>query len=210
VLHTLGRTRQDMLEFALPLWRDGFNLALIDMRGHGESGGEFFTYGAREWRDVEGLLDWLVKRSDGAGDRVAVLGASAGGAVAISAAAHDRRIRAVATIGCFADLRTAAAHQASWLPGFWLRRALAKAERLADFRLDEASPERLIREVRCPVLFAHGNADGYVPFENARRIYAAAGSPRKELFEIPGADHTTMFAKGGDQLRARIASLARD
>lgn len=210
VLHTLGRTRQDMLEFALPLWREGFNLALIDLRGHGESGGDFFTYGAHEWRDVAGLLDWLERRPDGAGRHVAVVGASAGGAVAIAAAARDRRIRAVATVGCFADLRAVAAHQASWLPDFWLRRALARAERLADFRLEEASPEQLIREVRCPVLVAHGDADRYVPYDCAGRLHAAAGSERKELYPIPGADHATMFALGGDALRARIARLVRE
>jgi alpha-beta hydrolase superfamily lysophospholipase len=210
VLHTLGRTRQDMLEFTLPFWRDGFSLALIDLRGHGESGGEFFTYGAHEWRDVAGLLDWLARRPDGAGERVAVLGASSGGAVAIAAAARDRRIRAVATIDCFADLRTIAAHQARWLPGFWLRRALAKAERLAEFRVEDASPERLARELRCPLLVAHGTADSYVPFEEGQRLYAAAGSPRKEFYEIQGAGHATMFAKGGDALRARISVLFRE
>ena len=210
VLHTLGRTRQDMLEFTLPFRRDGFNLALIDLRGHGESGGELFTYGAHEWRDVQGLLDWLARRPDGAGERVAVLGASSGGAVAIAAAVRDRRIRAVATIDSFADLRTVAAHQASWLPGFWLRRALAKAEHLADFRIEDASPERLACELRCPLLVAHGTADSYVPFEEGQRLYAAAGSPRKEFYEIQGAGHATMFALGGDALRARIVSLVRE
>lgn len=210
VLHTLGRTRQDMLEFSLPLWREGFNLALIDLRGHGESGGEFFTYGCHEWRDVTGLLDWLERRGGGVGDRVAVLGVSAGGGVAVAAAARDRRIRALAEVACFADLRTMAARQAPWLPEWWLRRALAKAERLADFRVDEASPERQIRAVTCPTLIAHGTADGYVPFDDAKRLHAAAGSARKELYGIPGADHATMFRLGGDELRRRIAATVKE
>jgi pimeloyl-ACP methyl ester carboxylesterase len=96
------------------------------------------------------------------------------------------------------------------LPDFWLRRGLAKAERLADFRVDEVSPERQIRAVGCPTLIAHGTADRYVPFSDAKRLYAAAGSPRKEIYEIDGADHGTMFRLGGDRLRERIARMVRE
>jgi uncharacterized protein len=48
VLHNLGGTRQDNLARMLPLWQKGINLLLLDLREHGESGGEFCTYGFHE------------------------------------------------------------------------------------------------------------------------------------------------------------------
>ena len=99
------------------------------MRGHGESDGEFFTYGAHEWQDVVAVIDHLAARSQA----FVVLGASAGGAVAIRAAAEDSRIRGVITIGTFADLASTIADQTPMLPDWWWQRAIAKAEQLGDF-----------------------------------------------------------------------------
>ncbi len=209
VLHTLGRTRADVLEFALPLWKKGLNLALIDMRGHGESGGRFFTYGYHEWRDVTGLVDWLEARPDGSADRVAVVGVSAGGAVAIAAAARDTRIKALVSFASFADLGEVIEHQHPWLPGFWRRRALRKAEKLAGFEVAETSPLSNIAEVKCPVLLVHGDADQYVPCADAGRLFERAPEP-KELYSIPGADHANMFAKGGQELSDKISAFVKE
>lgn len=98
VLHSLGGTRQDFLKFNLPIWQQGFNLALIDMRSHGNSGGEYFTYGFHERRDVSQLIDFLEQHHKKAVDNIAVMGISAEGAVAISSAAYDNRIQALISI----------------------------------------------------------------------------------------------------------------
>ncbi|MHC4201474.1 MAG: alpha/beta hydrolase [Planctomycetota bacterium] len=207
VLHTLGRTRQDMLQFSLPLWKKGCNLALIDMRGHGESGGKYFTYGHHEWHDVVGLVDYLEQRNDGSASNVVVMGASAGGAVAIAAAARDSRIKGLVSIASFADLSRTIRHQASWLPEFWLRRAMRKAERIGGFEIGRTSPVEDIRKVASPVLIVHGAEDTYVPYEDAEELYDGAAG-EKELFAIPAADHATMFSRGGEQLTDRIYSFA--
>jgi hypothetical protein len=81
VLHTLGRTREDMLEFCLPFRDKGYNIAFIDLRGHGESGGEFFTYGYHEKSDVQELIDYLKKVVPESSEKIVLLGVSAGGAV---------------------------------------------------------------------------------------------------------------------------------
>lgn len=208
VVHTLGRTRQDMLGLALPLWRKGFALLLLDLRGHGESEGDYFTFGYHEWRDVAAAIDHLAERGDGSGERVAVLGASAGGAVAIAAAARDGRIRALVSIAAFADLDRMAARRARWLPGFWVERALRKAERIGKFSVREASPVRNIARVECPTLIVHGDADQLVPFADGQTLYHVARGP-KEFYPIAGADHASMFARGGDELVGRIATFIR-
>ncbi len=209
VLHTLGRTRQDVLEFALPFREKGFNLALIDMRGHGESDGQFFTYGYHEWKDVAGLIDWLEARKDVAAENIHLLGVSAGGAVAIVAASRDSRIKALVSVASFADLGEMIKGQSPWLPRFWRERAVRKAEHLADFSVADASPLKNIAQVKCPVLLVHGDTDDYVPYSNAERLFARANDP-KVLYTIPGGNHANMFAKGGKQLTDTIAKFMSD
>ncbi len=201
VLHTLGRTREDMLEFALPL-RDRFSLVFIDLRGHGESDGEFFTYGYHEWQDVATAVDFL--RTKEPNCDVSVLGASAGGAVAIQAAAKDTRISTVVAIASFADLRRTIERQTAFLPDFWRNRTIGKAERLARFSVDGASPVNAITTLNCPILLIHGSEDAYIPYRNAIALKDAA--PDDTLLSLDGVRHATMF-QDAELLRGRIVGF---
>jgi uncharacterized protein len=206
LLHSRGGTRQDTLEFSLPLWQAGFNLAMIDLRGHGESGGEYFTFGYHEWQDVSSLLDYLETRADGSATDVTLIGISAGGAVAITAAAQDRRIRRLVTIATFADLNDTIQKQVPWLPEFWRIRAIREAEQLGRFSVMETSPLKAIEKISRPVLIVHPAEDSYIPLENGERLFAAASSP-KTFYVIRDANHDTMLRQGGEQLRAKIINF---
>ncbi len=209
VLHTLGRTREDMLAFTLPFYELGFNMAYFDMRSHGESGGEFFTYGYHEWRDVSAVIDYLEEQKDAISKQIILLGASAGGTVAIAAAAQDERVDGLVTVAAFADLEEMIAYQARMLPKFWRDRTIRKAEQIAKFRTSDASAKKMIRKVQCPVFLSHGTADWYVPFSAAEDLYKNIDT-EKQFYRIEGAGHATMFTLGGDSLRqAIVAFVAR-
>ena len=76
-LHTLGGNRVDLLEFAEPIWKAGFNVVLLDLRSHSMSEGKYFTYGFHEWQDITAAIDVVnAKQADQA---FAILGVSAGG-----------------------------------------------------------------------------------------------------------------------------------
>lgn len=125
LLHTLGGNRADLLDFAEPLWRAGFNLVMLDLRSHGMSDGKYFTYGFNEWKDITAAIDTVNAKQPN--QSFAILGVSAGGTVAISAAARDERIRKVVTIGTFADLGETIEAQTKILPGFWRQRAIGRS-----------------------------------------------------------------------------------
>ena len=207
ILHTRGGTRQDTLEFGLPLWQAGFNLAVIDLRGHGNSGGKYFTFGYHEWQDVSGLLNYLEARQDGSATDVTLIGISAGGAVVVSAAARDPRIKRLVTIASFADLGETIQQQVPWLPEFWRIRAIQEAERIGHFEVKATSPVHAIQTVKCPVLIVHGAEDTYIPLEDGKKLFESATS-RKEFHAIAGASHENMLQRGDKELKKKIIDFA--
>jgi uncharacterized protein len=205
VLHGLGATRQDHLRWALPLWRSGLNLVLIDLREHGASEGDFFTYGFHEWKDVAGVIDTLEARKMGGGP-IVVLGISAGGSVAVSAAAHDQRIAGLITIGAFADLSQTIERQTPWLSSGMRSRGMRRAETMAQFDIAQASPQTLIAQVKGPKLIMHGQLDDYIPFHDGEVLFAAA-TGQKAFYPIPGANHATMLSVDSDRVRQTIVDF---
>jgi pimeloyl-ACP methyl ester carboxylesterase len=71
------------IEFANTLHASGFNILMIDLRGHGESEGERVTFGKQEKWDVLGAVDWLHQRGF---TKIGVLGASLGAVSTVEAA----------------------------------------------------------------------------------------------------------------------------
>jgi uncharacterized protein len=190
LLHTLGGNRSDLLDFAEPIWKAGFNLVMLDLRSHGMSDGKYFTYGFDEWKDVMAAIDTVNAKQPN--QTFAVLGVSAGGTVAISSAVRDVRIRKVVTIGTFADLGATIDAQTKLLPGFWRGRAIGRSEELANFKVAETSAKRWISQVSVPVMIAHGTQDTYIPLSNGEQLFGAAKEP-KIFFKIDGANHDSML-----------------
>lgn len=219
LLHGLGANRQDYLEFGLALQRAAaeqglpLSLVLMDMRSHGESGGTYFTYGYHEAQDVTALIDELEAQNVSSSMEMpmefAILGVSAGGAVATAAAAQDDRIHALITIGTFADLAATAETQTKMLPDFWRDRVLRRAEAIAQFDITEAAPAYSMAQVEVPVFIAHGSQDGYIPFSNGEQLYAVANDP-KQLYAIADADHGDMISTGGEALQQSILQFLQE
>jgi len=62
------------------------------------------------------------------------------------------------------------------------------------FNLEETSAMEAMKTCTVPVLFIHGEEDGYVPCDMSRQMFEACSS-RKRLLTVPGADHGLSFPK---------------
>ena len=60
-----------------------------------------------------------------------------------------------------------------------------------------------MRQIRCPVLVFHGDADRLVPTAMGREVAAAAPGP-VELVLIHGAGHNETYERGGRAYREKI------
>ena len=99
IAHGLDHTRQVMLPRAAFLVRGGYDVLLIDLRGHGESGGSITSPGLLEARDVLGALRYIRSRADR--KPIVVLGVSYGAVACLIAAAQSSDIAAVISDGAF-------------------------------------------------------------------------------------------------------------
>lgn len=216
VVHGMGADRQagpgtGILAIATPLVAAGFPVLLFDLRGHGKSGGQRFTLGAHEVRDVGGGVDYLRQRGL-ADDGVLVLGFSMGAATAILSAADEPLVKALAMDCGFADLpELLAVHvpRMSRLPGFFTPGAIVMARVLFDVDLRgirpvDAAPVLAQRGV--PLLLIHGGQDAIVPPSHSERIAAAYG-PGAELYLDPDAAHVGIHMRNPDSYMQRLISF---
>ena len=165
----------------------GFDALIYDSRAHGESGGTACTYGYYEKKDLARAID-LIQRKP-----VIVVGVSLGAAVALQAAADDRRISAVVAIATFSDLRTVATGRAPFFATKnEIRSALNLAEDLGRFKVDAVSPVDSARRIQAPVLLIHGQDDADTPSWHSKRVFAALPGAKKMVI-VPGAGHNDVL-----------------
>lgn len=163
---------------------DGYVALALAMRGWPPSGGAD-DCGLRQPDDVVTAAAWLRSQPGVIGDRVAIVGFSQGGQVALLAAARDPRMRAVAAYFPVTDVgRWKTTTTNPDIPGYVT--AVCEPGGAAA-RSPLAEPERLT----APVLLVHGDQDARVPTEQSVLLGAArsARSLPTELLIVPGAQH---------------------
>lgn len=136
-----------------------------------------------------------------------------GGATALLTAAEDPRPAAVAVDSAYADLGELLAVQIpkqSGLPPVFTPGVILAVRLLYGADAGAVRPDRAVAQLGArPLLIVHGEADGLVPVDNARRLFAAAACPaggpcgaQIELF--PGADHVKSYRSDPDRYLAIV------
>jgi fermentation-respiration switch protein FrsA (DUF1100 family) len=198
------------LPIARRLHDAGYHVFLYDSRRHGDSGGQFCTYGFYEKHDTSTMISYLESRQDIQVGKIGLLGSSMGAAVAIQVAALDARVASVLAESGFATLRTVYDEYQKRIikvPWHYLRNIVIKrSEHIAHFKASAVSPLEAVRNVKVPIFFMHGTADNLIRHAYTERVFAKANEP-KELWLIPGAKHNNMAEIGGEEYFRRIVEF---
>lgn len=187
VLFLHGNAENISTHFANVAWMpaEGFNVLALDYRGYGGSAGRPSLAGAQ--LDIDAAMRALLARADVDAARVALLGQSLGGALAIHYVAHGAqrgRVCALIADSAFADYRRIVREKLSGFALTWPFQWLPAITVDNDY-----SPEQAVSAVSpIPLLLVHGGADAIVPVDHARRLFERAAAP-KELWLIEGAGH---------------------
>jgi alpha-beta hydrolase superfamily lysophospholipase len=184
MLNGATTTKEELLLWADPFLERGLAVMALDWPGTGEA----FDAGRITSRCddfTDGLFGLLAQEPDLNGDRVALLGFSLGAAVAVRAAASDRRIDAcVAVTGPYDPRRWIRSvnpivrQQLEGMAGI----DVPVREFANDFSLVD-----ITRRMRCPVLVLGAGRDLVVPPEESLHLAAAVGDLATLIWYPTGA-----------------------
>lgn len=192
LMHVKNGDRTFPLKIAYPLWEAGYNLLMFDMRGHGASGGEHYTYGYYEQNDIVGAVGWL-KKQGFRPTHIGIIGWSMGGAAALLAMGQTPDIKAGVIDSAYGDLPRVTASRLGLLsvltPGLNLS---AKFFLNADF--EAIRPEAAFQNFgNRRVILIHGENDQTVPVSEARYLQKAGGANIEETWLLPGVEHAGAY-----------------
>lgn len=196
-LHGITDSKVSGLSYAKEL--SGFcqRVFLIDMRKHGDSEGDYCTFGFFEKNDVVTLIDKI--KCDTPATEITLLGVSMGAAIAIQTAAIDKRVTRVIAVAPFYDLFSIALdHQVRKIgtkSKTLLKLVLRRAEHIANFKASEVSPASDIQKINVPILVVHGENDQSVKREYSLKLVELSKNAR--LLVVPNAGHVDVLEKGG-------------
>ncbi len=225
--HGGAGNRSHMLSRAAFLVRNAWNVLAVDLRMHGESGGEWMSPGYYEAQDLLGAATYT--RDRGERGPIILLGHSSGAVASLHAAVQSADVAAVIADGAFispeAMMRGVAnvvandPHASIWRK-VGVRLAASRTLQVAvvlpmyalrtghSLQLERASAQSAILGLGArPVLFIAGERDSVVPPENARRMYGAAPSPLKRLLIIPGAEHNNTYRVNAPLYEAEVLAF---
>lgn len=181
--------RSHRLPLARSLSERGMEVVLFDYRGYGDTEGR---------PSEEGLgLDAaaVVEAVDGPDLPLVYFGESLGAAVA-TALATERPPTALVLRSPFTSLADVAAVHYPIVPARLLLR-------------DRFEVESVLGQVEAPVLVVWGSTDSIVPARLSRRVYEAAGEPKRE-HEMSGLDHNDPDLGPGRELADTVAAFLAD
>jgi pimeloyl-ACP methyl ester carboxylesterase len=203
ILHGIRDSKLGSLGSARAHVRRGYRVVIWDSRAHGESSGEYLTYGVEEARDLVALIDVLERKRLLAGPLYAI-GTSYGGATVLHYAALDPRVRKVVAIAPFASLHEVVRSYLQWwfgrfadlVPDFWIDARLEQAGRVAGFRAEHACARCVAPQLTAAVLLIASRDDERIPYQQAEAIRDAIGG-RARLFLVDGVGHVAVGRAAG-------------
>ncbi|MEL6970616.1 MAG: alpha/beta fold hydrolase [Bacteroidota bacterium] len=206
-LHGIGSCKEHGLPLAKNLAAQGIETIVFDGRGHGESGGQYNTYGFYEKQDVFSIVDYVKARNPDV--KVGVWGNSLGGAIALQALAIDPRLEFGLIESTFTDMRQIVHDYAKRLMwGIGIKPAsnyaLWRAGKIANFDPNEVKPIVAVQSIEQPVLIAHGDADENISVEYGKQLFDNLKSVDKEWVVVAGGGHAGLFRTGGEAYAEKL------
>lgn len=185
------RRHPSMTALAARLTAQGYRVAIMDPRGHGDSSG-VYGFNLHEHLDVAAIAAKLTAELPI--DTIALAGLSYGGAIAISTTARhpDLPITSLLLISAVADfgmivprINPFTIHRhIAWTQAFHRPRVDLRARRKALVPLDD------IHDVHVPVNLIHVKNDWLISHTHSEALYAAANEPKElHVIDIPGQYH---------------------
>lgn len=219
LLHGLYQNRAMCLPYVSIYRKLGYNVLLIDLRGHGESGGEHTEWGLSEIDDLTQWIQWLHER-DGS-MKIGMHGISLGAAMALLYAGSERGsslsfVVADSSYGNIIALgreklrQTVQDERVVWgyniLDPFFQAAMLFHTHKL----VANIEPGQAVQFVKAPILFLHGGKDKLVPVQTAQNLYEHCGSQDKHIYIFTNSPHAVGIETDTDAYQRVVTRFLRN
>ncbi len=208
LFHGIGANKGMLIPEASEFLYLGYNILLVDLRAHGNSGGHTTTIGVIESEEVKLAYDYVLQQ----GEKNIFLYGSSMGAVVVAKAIADYDLKLAGAIlempfaSLQSHLRARARVQGfeaftqrpfAFMVTFWI--GLERG-----FNGFKHQTARYGAKINCPVLMQAGAIDEYVLKYETDEVYSAIASPQKKLVMYDRAGHESLLRNDPAKWRIEI------
>ncbi|MFC1629647.1 alpha/beta hydrolase [Patescibacteria group bacterium] len=191
------------IQLAQDLVERGYNVFMFDLRGHGESEGEWGTVAIDEAQDVLAAFEYVISRGIDPKD-ISFLAFSMGAAATLLAATRDKRISAIVSDSCWAVFSDIMRFRWDTFPRCLMNLLL----QVVLGQLPGSNPVEIVENipVTTRMLFVHGKKDRTIPYVDAKRLRKASKNPA-QLWGVDDAFHVGAYRFNSDEYVRRVIAF---
>lgn len=192
VVHGYGGDGKSMSDRAKYFYEMGYNLLIPDLRGHGESEGEYIGMGWKDRLDIISWINFIIKNNSNA--EVTLYGASMGAATVLMASGENlpSNVKAIVADCAYTSVWDEFSYQIETylnIPSSYILNVTNIVTQLkAGYSFKEASALDAVKKSKVPILYIHGDSDKFVPYYMMDKLYNATNSPKEKL-TVEDAEH---------------------
>lgn len=195
------------------LYKQGFNVLVVDSRCHLKSEGQYITFGVREHEDLLNWIKYIDERFNKS--NIYLLGSDLG-AITISMVANkvsEYNVKGLVLESPFVDGRSLfskfifATNKVRNVPQT-LKFSNSMLKRKCHFSLDDINPLECMKNSEIPCVFIVGTADQYGT-RDCDTVYQNSTASYKKMLMVNGATHGECYYRGKAQYLEEIKDLVK-
>ena len=210
LVHGIGGCKEHFVPLGAKLASKGIISVVFDERAHGESGGDYCTYGYYEKNDISKIVDYI--KQEYPPMPIGIWGNSLGGAVALQALEVDKRLSFGIIESTFTNLHQIAFdYKKRYLQGIGIRfisdYVVDRAAEIADFDPYKITPIKSVENIEQSMFIAHGDIDERISIEYGKALFDNLKTKDKTWYTIEGGTHMNLSKKGGQTYQKALLNF---
>ncbi len=212
LLHGYRSTpNRDVYPSAKDYYDLNYSILIIDQRACGKSQGKYITFGYKERKDVVIWLKYLNKHYN---KPIVLAGISMGATTALLVPElYNKNIIAIYTdsgyISGYEEVKYTLKHY-FYLPSFIFMPIINfYCKIFAKYNLKEINTIKSLKNIKVPILFAHGDIDDFVPMKNSLLNYKKYQGPKKLLI-IKNANHGMGYLEDKEKYLSVVKEMDKE
>lgn len=171
-------------------YKEGYNMLIPDLRGHGKSEGNYIGMGLDDRHDIMMWIDYLIKKNH---HNIILYGVSMGGATLLNVSGEELplQVKAIISDCAYSSVIELLKYHLD-LDDLKNKTALTLASFMtyirAGYHIEDVVPLNKVKNAKVPILFIHGEKDEFIPVSMAYDLYHSAGC-QKSLLILKDGKH---------------------